>query len=37
LEKGLNLIWKYPVREGVTSGLFKLRDGSTHKYGTKKC
>jgi len=31
LEKGLNLIWKYPVREGVTSGLLKLRDGSTHK------
>ena len=37
LEKGLNLTWKYPVREGVTSDLFKLRDGSTHKYGTEKC
>jgi hypothetical protein len=34
-EKGIQLVWEFPVREGVTDGLLKLRDGSTYKNSSR--
>jgi len=30
-EKGMNLVWEFPIREGVTEGILKLRDGTTYE------
>ena len=31
-DTGTTLAWKYPVREGITEGLYILRDGSTYTF-----
>lgn len=30
ISKGVKLYWKFPVREGITTGLFELRDGTNY-------
>ena len=31
-KKGLKLLWKYPIREGITTGIYDLRDGSQYSF-----